>query len=694
MPRKLIAPLGALLSLVSALPACAGVGDPQVRSDHPWYPGELAMSTFDRLFATQAEAYRRATGIDPKTDEQKALASWFWRNTHYWHGEEGAEDLWGGGFTAGGDLRTREYWTGLFAHGFGLCGTTHSQWVAEMNALLGHNRGRGVGVTGHNSFEVFLTGGPYGAGKWALLDHDISTVIFNKEGTALLSIPEVRANLGQMINRSYLPQKQHGWLVAGLDAGDGGVYRSYETAEYLAGYSGPPPTVHLRRGETFRRYLQPGLEDGKTFVFWGRNYKTDSIPGPERSQTWVNQPEKMHGSQRGAGYRPGQARYANAVYTYRPDFATADYKEGVVKESADEVTFEFYTPYIIGATPPNDEPWGVYERGGKNGLVLTGVPSCDVSVSVDQGKTWKEFGRIAGRADLTDAVKGRRQYLLRLGAGPKALAPSGLTMTTVCQASVSTMPRLKDGGTRFTFQASGRAVISAGPNRDQARAHLVDGDFGTPKVTLQLAAPRGERAVTVYAAAHVQSGNPPAPTVKYQIEYSTDAGKSWKAMLKDWTVTRRGDEPKDFWSQSFCWGSAELSDPKASAVQVRFSNDGGKSYARCEAHLVYDTGGKDSTKLTVNWMDEVGVHQAGQVFPAGAAPATWDVPTGRTVETRWVQFEPVKLDPPKTDPAKADPAKPATDPTPMKTAPTPAKPTPARPAAPRPKTTKPVRKTR
>ena len=58
-----------------------------------------------------------------------------------------------------GDLRSREYWGGLFAHGFGLCGTTHSQWVAEMEAMLGHNRGRGVGMAGHNSFEVFLTGG-------------------------------------------------------------------------------------------------------------------------------------------------------------------------------------------------------------------------------------------------------------------------------------------------------------------------------------------------------------------------------------------------------------------------------------------------------------------------------------------------------------------------------------------------------
>ncbi len=171
-----------------------------------------------------------------------------------------------------GDLRMREYWTGLFAHGYGLCGTTHSQWVAEMEALLGHGRGRGVGVDGHNSFEVFLKGGPYGAGKWALLDHDISTVIFASDGSALLSIADVQKNWKKLTDRAFLPEKQQGWLVCGLHPGDGSVYRRYDVAEYLAGYSGPPPMVHLRRGETLRRYLEPGLEDGKTFVYWGANY--------------------------------------------------------------------------------------------------------------------------------------------------------------------------------------------------------------------------------------------------------------------------------------------------------------------------------------------------------------------------------------------------------------------------------------
>src|SRR5205085_3238733 len=143
---------------------------------------------------------------------------------------------------------------------------------------------------------------------------------------------EIKADVQRLANRNFFPERQHGWLISGLHPDDAaGVYTQYLSAGYLAGYSGPPPVVHLRRGETLRRYLEPGLEDGKTFVFWGRNYKTAGTPGPERSLTWVNQPEKMHGSRTGTGYKPGQARFANAVYTYKPDFEKGDYREGVIE---------------------------------------------------------------------------------------------------------------------------------------------------------------------------------------------------------------------------------------------------------------------------------------------------------------------------------------------------------------------------
>jgi len=628
-----------MIAFLAATPLLrADVGDPQLKTDHPWYPGELSCSTYERLFATQAELYERVIGKKPVTDEEKALAAWLWRNTHYFHAEEGVEDLWGQGLNKGADRKMREYWTGLFAHGFSLCGTTHAQWVPEMEALLGHNRGRVTGADGHNSFEVFLKGGPYGQGKWALLDHDLSTVIFNKDGSQLLSIREVSENWKQLTDRKYQPLKQHGWLVCGLHPSDGGSYSQYRSAEYAAGYAGPPPLVHLRRGETLRRYLEPGLEDGKTYVYWGRNYKTGGIAGPERSHTWVNQPEKMHNSTTGAGFKPGQARFGNAVYVYKPDFTTADYREGVIEEDEKHVVFEFYTPYIIAATPANEMPWGVYDAGCRNGLVLKGKTDCAVAISVDQGKTWIEAGKFIDGLDLTDHVKGRRQYFLKLQTGVKALEKAGLTITTVCQANASVMPRLKDGGSEVTHHASKQAILSAGPNLPQAEAHIVDGKFGGPSVTLELKTPHGEPALEVFAAAHVASGNPPRTEVKYQIDVSLNSGRTWKPAVKDWTLAHQGEDPKDFWSQSFCWGNLKMDTPEHT-VLVRFTNTGKKPVLRAEAHLVYQAKGADATKVTFAWKEDGGVKQESHKF--NGDKIAWKVPTGKNVQTRWVEMEAV-----------------------------------------------------
>ena len=615
-----------------SMPMQSGVGDPQIKTDHPWYPGELACSTFERLFATQAEQYERATGRRVVSDEDKALASWFWRNTHYAHGEEGAENLWDRGFDKG-DLRTREYWTGLFAHGFGLCGTTHSQWTAEMEYLLGHARSRGMGVAGHNSFEVWLTGGEYGAGRWALLDHDLSTVIYNESGTRLLSLVEVKENWRNLVRRDFKPEKQDGWLVCGLHPDDGSVYKEYNTAEYLAGYAEPPPMVNLRRGEALRRYFEPGLESGKEFVFWGRNYNTGGIPGPERNWTWVNQPEAMFGSKTGPKGTPGQARFANAVYTYVPNFKNGDYKEGVIDETESQLTFEFTSPYVIASTPPNNNSWGVYEAGCKNGLVVSGKTKCDVSVSVDAGKTWKREAFRDG-LDFTDAVKGYRQYLLRFHSTAKDLASAGLKIRTVCQVNGAVLPRLKESGTTITFGASQQAVYSAGPTKAQAEAHVVAGGFNSPSVTLKIGSPRGEPISKVYAAAHIASGNPPDPNVEYKIDYSSDGGATWDFLVKDWKITRRGEEPKDFWSQSFCYGSKDLTTHNTN-ILVKFSNTGKRHYMRAEAHLVYKLPATDKTKVTYAWREDSRERQESKVFSANG---TWHLPTGRKVRTRWVEF--------------------------------------------------------
>jgi hypothetical protein len=617
--------------------ARGGVGDPQIMTDHPYYPGELAASTWERLFATQARLYEAVTGQPVKTEQDRVLAAWLWRNTHYFHGEPGSENLWGQGFTAGGDSKPREYWSGLYAHGYGLCGTTHAQWVPEMQALLGHNRARTVGTDGHNSFEVFLKGGAYGDGKWVLLDHDISTVIFDAKGESLLSIAEIARDWKKYAARNYPGNAACGWLPCGLHPDDGGVYASYNVAEYFSGYAGPPPVIYLRRGETLRRYLEPGLEDGQTFVFWGRNYNTGGIPGPERSHTWVNQPDKMYQSKTGAGYKPGQARYGNAVYTFAPDFASENYREAVIDESPSHVTLEFTTPYIIGATPPSSGNWDIYKPGGKNGLIVTGTGDVPVAISVDRGATWSDGGKLTGAAlDLTDLVKGYRQYWIKLGRGAKELSGKSISLRTVCQMNAAMISRLHDGENQVTLNIGERGLVSAGPTLPQAQAHIIAGEFDSPTVTLELAPPRHAQATHVYAAAHMRSSSPPNPEIAYAIDYSTDGGKSWLPVVSDWRITRRGDEPPDFWSQSFCFGDVALPTPSDRPVQVRFKNNGGKRVARAEIHLLYKVPRSDDLEVTFGYTNAAGEHTKTLSSAAG------DVQTldaGKNVQTRWVELK-------------------------------------------------------
>ncbi|HVR83371.1 MAG TPA: hypothetical protein VMU54_03610 [Planctomycetota bacterium] len=644
MSRTLAIPAGILAFCLAGVGARADTGDPQLKTDHPWYPGELSCSTFERLFATQAELYKRVTGRDVATDEDKALASWYWRNLNYAHAIEGPSDYFGKGFEH--TDTNREYWRGLFASGFGVCYTTHAQWAGEMERLLGHCRARAVTVSGHTSHEVFLTGGPYGEGRWVLLDHDISTVVFDEEGSRLLSIREIKDGFSKFTNPRFKPERQHGWRVAGLHDADPEVYSAYKSAMYEFGYSGPPPLVHLRSGETLRKYPKPGLDDGQTFVFWGMSYSANTCRGPERDRTWVNQPEKMYRSVAGTGSVGGLSRYGNAVYGYAPDFKSGAYQEGVVDEDDHHVTFEFYSPYVIACTPSIKRKEGegdlnVSKEGATNGLVVRGRLSCPVSVSIDQGKTWKESAPTGEVIDLTDRVKGCYQYFLRFDAPAKALADSGLLIRTVCQTNQTLVPHLKDGMNKITYSSSGTAFVSAGPNAAQAQARLVDGQFGSPTVSLELAAPRSEKAVRVYAAAHLASGSPPSPETVYQIDVSTDAGKTWAPVVKDWRILRRGDEPDDFWSQSFCYGEAPLGGV-VGPVRVRFSNSAKRSVVRAEAHLVYQVSKPGPVEITFAWTENGGeLRTKSHLYAAapGQADATWDLATGEKVDTRWVEYQ-------------------------------------------------------
>ena len=216
-------------------------------------------------------------------------------------------------------------------------------------------------------------------------------------------------------------RENRGWLPE-LYPGDGaGTYTEIKFYALLCGYAGAPPMVNLRPGETLRRFPRPGLGEGPKgrLVYWG--ICVDGMDGPNRHITYLNDPAHMFNATARPRHEddPGRrARFGNAVFTYKPDFAGGSYKAGVAAEDARSVTFEHCSPYIIAARPANKQ---CLQPGCTLGLVLAGKAACKVCVSTDDMQTFSTPVDFSDGLDLTDLVKGHYQYWLQLpraGGGP------------------------------------------------------------------------------------------------------------------------------------------------------------------------------------------------------------------------------------------------------------------------------------
>jgi hypothetical protein len=256
---------------------------------------------------------------------------------------------------------------------------------------------------------------------------------------------------------------------------------------------------------------------------------------------------------------------------------------------------------------------------------------------VDAGRTWSPPEAFRNGLDLTDWVKGRSSYWLRLGTGGLQLQESGLKIRTICQANVSVLPKLKDNETTINYEASGNEVLSIGPELNLAKTFISNGGFGENEVTLSVKPTKP--VIEIHAVAHVASGNPPSPKVNYHIDYSLDSGGHWQPIVKDRAIPRRGDEPGEFWSQSFSYGSTVIQSGSGKPILIRFRNDGNKRYLRAEVHLVQTTGQTDPIKVTYAWNNASGAHTESNIF---RTKGQWRLQTGQKVQTKWVEFEPVR----------------------------------------------------
>ena len=653
-----MAVLSAGLVVLLATSLCSAlVGDPQIMTDHPLYRGELACSTLDRNIADAYRVFQDRYGHAPGTDTQKVIALWIWKCEHSMHAcdnktflgmdnpdarQAAGDPPWLG---YDGWMDNKDCQMNQFSFSFALCYSVH----AQLSALIGHafgndfSRARCPEITGHTPFEA------YADGKWVLADCTMGIMMFDDNGKAV-GLNDLYARLDARDNAWFTSPNRGGPYKFNMspfgDSNDS--YSRVRWYQYNFGYNAMPIVYSLRAGESFKRYLDPGLDDGQTWVFWGRDYYAlNGKPkhGPFRNVTFLDDPP-MGQDRKGRG----RAYYGNGVFEYAPSLADGRYKEAATDSSnvtfrdgalrgegkSPYVTFEHASPYVIAARSieGGDREWDLLKEKCRDGAIAggTAVGKVPVSVSLDGGQTWQQVG-VAEREfkiDFTDVVKGRHEYLIRFDLtnndGLKTLK-----LRTVTQVGRGVFPRLKDGGAKVTFEASGQNAIHGGPSQYLAekyrRKDLEKEGFRVYGIKAPGAIRRASGVVRV--------GEP--ADARWSVDFSLDDGQTWQAAVKDLRTGGQGEPQWEAGKGGYVWAEMDFSgNQTARDVLIRF---GKGSILQAQVFATYEARNDSPLSVTYGWTENGQAKESLHEIKAGAASDAWTIETGQNLKTQWVKFE-------------------------------------------------------
>jgi len=181
------------------------------------------------------------------------------------------------------------------------------------------------------------------------------------------------------------------------------------------------------------------------------------------------------------------------------------------------------------------------------------------------------------------------------------------------------------------LEAFTSAWDAAGAKHEQLLAEAVDRLLASPRY--------GERwgqhwmDVVRYADTAGDNADYPIPEIHRYRDNIIDAFNADKPFNQFVEEQLGGDLMKD--------GAGTSDNTTTPSVRVRFHSTGGKNYARGEALLIYRPQRLDATKITFAWTDDKGDQQASHTFVAAAKETPWNIAAGRSVQTRWVEFEAV-----------------------------------------------------
>jgi hypothetical protein len=640
------------------------VGDPTVETDHPYYPGEGAAQTIEQCVA-RARAGKT-------TIQDKAIGVYLWLLAHQYHLASPQE--WSLPGVVPDSARDNQEMIvydanrARFSYGYGLCGTVHA-WNEPYWRALGL-RSRRRAFPGHVNSEIEYEG------AWHTFDTDMAGLVFRKDSVVagyadMARDPELIAT-----DHSPLPRYPFAWpedfqtMKAGWrEIARGGTWYSM----YHSGYAAHPGIVHLRAGESFTRIFDRDFFGGPAH----RHFWQHQAGGPFRDWTYVN-----IGAAEQFGDRSrcrGDASYCNALFVYRPNLATAAYREGVIAQSPNLleggplsrlysrdgqpawVIFHHFSPYVICGEPVDGA--NPMTGSARDGFSVAGqaVGDVGVEVSADQGQSWQAAGTVTGpfHLDLTDRVKGRYGWQVRFHWKDTA-GLNALTFTTVAQVSQSIYPRLKAGGCQVTYRAASRAVVPVLP--DFTLAESIAGRFeqkslrsanvvytGRSRASRFAYQVRGNKPgevafrveaptdlLQVVAAARFNVPIPPADGCDFRLDVSADEGKTWQSA--DRVTIPKDDE----FSSGWVYGSADVSGRPTRKVlaRVHFYTGGYTAgLMAVEMYGIYRTPPPQALKLTYAWKEGGTRKQYVEAIPASAERHRFTVPTGKEITDLSVRLE-------------------------------------------------------
>jgi hypothetical protein len=408
----------------------------------------------------------------------------------------------------------------------------------------------------------------------------------------------------------------------------------------------------LRRGETFTRWWKP--QGGR----WNHHPSYAKKPFPRNIiEQEPRGPKCKHPSFTIHTHGNGRFVYSPDLTAKSHDFDGGVYDSRNVEPGRTGLTlkgpgegyavFEVRSPYVIVPLVGDLDTTGDDREAS---IVKIAAIGAMLSLSLDNGLTWKDLGEGSGTFDLTPYVAGTYGYLLKISlrGQPERAVVRSLEITTWVQVHPASLPSLRKGknemryvtGDHYGMQTRVLEIRPDARKPDEFLRHLVEPpkDYDPTRHTARV---RGPLTARVNA--------PPGAKIAWfsaGASFATYQGKSARNTRN--TIAYATNEPKDFreiyraempddQGHWHCNADCEVKlDEPADTIYVRYVGDPALNNIRIYAHCLDDRPKADPPVVVTHAWLENGVRRSKSV--SLEKPGNYEVVTESDPVDEWLEI--------------------------------------------------------